>query len=89
MLLVYVKDMPEGLSSYMKMFADDGKMSRQIVNRGRCKQLESDLSKVYEWSKSWRKELIGKKWHMVEMERGGKRPKWQYKMGEEEIRKTK
>ena len=44
MFQVYVKNIPEGLSSYIKIFVDDAKIARQLVNIENCKQLQSDLT---------------------------------------------
>ncbi len=30
MLLIYVNDMPQGINSYIILFADDGKLQRKI-----------------------------------------------------------
>ena len=54
MFLICVNDTPEGLSSYVNLFADDAKIIKQIVN--------DDLDKLYRWSQNWKMEFNGKKW---------------------------
>ena len=50
MILIYVNDMTEGVSSYISLFADDAKLLRKIRNHKICKELQNYL-KTYEWSK--------------------------------------
>ncbi len=39
-----------GNESYMNMFADDAKIQRRITTENSCLELQSDLTKLYEWS---------------------------------------
>ena len=52
-LLVYVNDMTKGVSSYINLFADDAKILRKIGNHKDCEELQNDINKIYEWSKTW------------------------------------
>ena len=49
--LVYVNDMT-GVSSYISLFADNAKLLRKIRNQKYCEELQNDINKIYEWSKT-------------------------------------
>ena len=61
MFLIYVNDMIEGVSSYISLFADDGKLLRKIGNHKDCEELQNDINKIYAWSKTWEMEFNAKK----------------------------
>ena len=54
MFLVYINDMGEGITSYMNMFADDAKIMRKIVDEQSCRELQSDLDLIKQWSDKWK-----------------------------------
>ena len=89
MFLVFVNDMPNGVNTYMNMFADDAKVMKHIKNISSCRELQSDLNKLYDWSQHWKMEFNAKKCHVLEMGRSKHRPTWEYKMGNEIVRKAK
>ena len=88
MFLIYVNDMPDGVMSYMSMFADDAKLMKRIVSEDCCKELQDDLDKLYKWSLAWKMDFNATKCHVVEMGKSAKRPQGAYYMGSEEIRKV-
>ena len=45
--------------------------------------------KIDEWSKRWKLEFNAKKCHVMELGKSKTRPKWSYKIGQEEIPRTK
>ena len=51
--------MTEGISSYVSLFADDAK-SLKIRNHKDCEELQNDINKIYEWSKTWEMEFNAK-----------------------------
>ena len=61
MFLIYVNDMTDGVNSYISLFADDAKLLRKISNHKDCEELQKDINKIYEWSKTWEMELNAKK----------------------------
>ena len=64
MFLIYVNDMTEGVSSYICLFADDVKLLRKIGNHKDCEELQNDINKIYDWSKTWKMEFNAKKCHV-------------------------
>ena len=93
MFHVYMNDIHEGLSSYVNLFADDAKTMREIRSKRTVwnykGQLERDVDKIWEWSQKWKMDFNAKKCHVMEMGERYRRPKWNDKMGEETIMKSK
>ena len=52
--------MREGVSSHISLFADDVTLLRKIRNHKCCEELQNDIKKVYEWSKTWEIEFNAK-----------------------------
>ena len=48
MFLVYVNNMTERVSVYIRLFADDAKLLRKIGNHKDCEELQKDINKIYE-----------------------------------------
>ena len=52
------------------MFTDDAKLQRKTKNRMDCEELQKDINKIYEWSKTWEMKLNTKdmylKWEKVQ-----------------------
>ena len=88
MFLIYVNDMPNGISSYMNMFADDAKIMKCIKDKSSCEELQQDMDKLYDWSQKWKMEFNAKKCHVLEIGKSDRRPNWQYKMGNGNISKA-
>ncbi len=86
MFLIYVNDMPQGMNSYISLFADDAMLQRRIKKEEDCKVLQKDLNTLYDWSRTWGMEFNAKKCHVLRMGKSEKRPEWTYKMGDEIIK---
>lgn len=53
LFLIYVNDMPEGLDSHLKVFADDATIMREERNDEDCIKLQRDLDRLQSWSDTW------------------------------------
>ena len=52
LFVCYINDMPESVSSFLFMYADDSKVGRQILCKADCLALQSDLDNLNcVWSK--------------------------------------
>ena len=85
MFLIYVNDLPDGLVSYINMFADDAKLMRQVRTPEDEQDLQRDLDLLYDWSVKWKMEFNASKCHVMKMGRSIHRPNTSYKMGSVEI----
>ena len=88
MFLIYINDLPEGVKSYMSLFADDAKIMKTIKNEESCKELQEDLDKLHEWSQKWKMEFNAKKCHVIEFGKSIHRPKGTYKLGGKLLEKS-
>ena len=53
--LIYINDLPEGIISMVKIFADDSSLFSLILDHIRCSnELNSDMQKVSEWARQWK-----------------------------------
>lgn len=87
MFMIYINDMVEGVDSYMSLFADDAKIMRKIRNIKDCEELQSDLDRIYKWSRVWEMDFNAKKCRVLEMGKSERRPTWNYKLGSEVVLK--
>ena len=53
LFLIYVNDLPETVSSHLKMFAEDTKIYRPIEENIDKEILQNDLDKLMKWSDKW------------------------------------
>ena len=53
LFLVYINDLPEGLSSVVRLFADDTIVYRCIKSVNDCYALEEDLLRLEKWEEAW------------------------------------
>ena len=53
LFLAYINDMPEGIQSTVKLFADDSLLYRKISSKRDCVELQQDLDRLQEWEKKW------------------------------------
>ena len=88
MFLIYVNDMPEGVKSYMSLFADDAKLLKQVRGKEDCEDLQRDLDMVYDWSQDWEMEFNAKKCHVMKLGKSKNRPTNSYKMGNENLKEV-
>lgn len=53
LFLLYINDITEGISSTIRLFADDSVIYRHIENEYDQHRLQEDLQRVFEWAKKW------------------------------------
>ena len=57
LFLVYINDLNAGLSSSVRLFADDCAICRVINNKKDCDDLQADLDRLYNWTQLWQLNL--------------------------------
>ena len=77
-MLLYVNDMPEIVTSMIKMFADDTKIFAECKNDEDREKLQRDLESMQEWSRTWQIRFNADKCKVMHMGRGN--PKHKYNM---------
>ena len=78
LFVIFINDLPDAVSSTIKIFADDTKMYRRINSDDDAKLLQSDIDKLYEWTKTWQLKFNAKKCKV--MHQGYNNTKAQYEM---------
>ena len=53
LFLIYINDLPDGITSTIYMYADDTKLYREIKSPDDHQILQNDFSKLCTWSKKW------------------------------------
>jgi hypothetical protein len=76
---IYIDDFDDNLKSKIAKFADDTKLGKSVNNNYDKQELQSDLLKVYEWSKIWLMEFNYDK--CVCMHIGKNNAQFQYSLG--------
>jgi hypothetical protein len=54
LFLIFVNDIPDAVDSMLKIFVDDTKLYRKIVDGDDVLQLQIDLDTIAEWAKTWK-----------------------------------
>ena len=53
LILIYINDLGEGVTSKILNFVDDTTLFRQIKGNGDKQQLQDDINKLIKWSHKW------------------------------------
>ena len=53
LFICYINDMPNTVSSFIYMYADDTKIGRQVATAEDSKKLQADLNRMQQWSDKW------------------------------------
>jgi len=53
LFISYINDMPETVSSFIYMYADDTKVVREVTTARDCEELQADLDSIQHWSEKW------------------------------------
>lgn len=61
LFLIFVNDISVGISSRIRLFADDCVLYRQVWNEGDGASLQSDLDRIIRWCQKWQMTLNPKK----------------------------
>lgn len=78
LFLFYVNDLPENMSSTVRLFADDTIMYMTIQSPDDAKSLQQDLDELCTWSSKWLMELNARKCHSISVTRKKTRSLHQY-----------
>ena len=53
LFLAYINDMPECVTSKIKLFADDSLVFRKVQQSSDCRALQQDLDNLQQWEQKW------------------------------------
>ena len=69
LFLVYINDLPDCVSSNVRLFADDTILYRQITNSEQIALLQKDLGRLEEWEATWQMQFHPQKCQVVRITR--------------------
>jgi len=81
---IFVNDMPEIVQSKLKLFADDTKLYRSVVQREECNKLQRDLQVLQDWAIKWQLSFHPMKCTVIRLGKG--HPDYTYSMLDNETR---
>ena len=53
LFVIYINDLPDGLTNCFKMYADDSKVIAEAVDLDQVSTLQEDIGKIKEWCDKW------------------------------------
>ena len=71
LFLMYVNDLPDGLNSTVRLFADDALLYGTICCDEDTADLQDDLYRLEDWQQKWQMELILQSAKSFVLQRGG------------------
>ena len=80
LFLYYINDLPDKLSSSVRLFADDSIIYLTIENQHQTQQLQEDLDKLEEWASTWMMELNTQKCQVITVSRKRNKIQHQYSL---------
>ena len=80
LFLFYINDLPEGLNSTVRLFADDTVVYLTISSDKDCHKLQSDLDKLAQWEDKWNMEFHPEKCSVLTVSKKKNPIKWNYKL---------
>ena len=65
LFLTYINDLPNGLTSTVKLFADDTLLYGVVVEDSDCDNLQDDLNKLEIWQNEWQMQFNPSKCNII------------------------
>jgi len=81
LFLLYINDIGAGVSSTLRLFADDLIIYRPITSNNSHIRLQNDIDILYAWSSTWTMKFNASKCHMVMLSRSNNKTTYTYKLG--------
>ena len=73
LFLTFINDMPECVSSKVRLFADDSIIYKEITTDSDGRDLQNDLEALEMWEKTWGMSFNPSKCHIIHISRKKKR----------------
>lgn len=87
LFICYINSMPETVSSFLYMYADDTKVFRRVDVDGATTELQKDLDSLVEWSEKWQLRFNADKCKVMHIG-GSRNMKAVYRMANSELHET-
>ena len=89
LFLLYVNDIPNVVTSSIKMFADDTKIYREINNAEDTLALQSDLDCLENWTRSWQVKFNPLKCEVMRITHKQEKSKHTYHLSNKELKSVR
>jgi ribonucleases P/MRP protein subunit RPP40 len=87
LFVCYINCMPESVSSFLYMYADDTKVFRRVDVDGATGELQMDLDRLVEWSEKWQLHFNVEKCKIMHIG-GSRNERAGYRMATKELKET-
>ena len=88
LFLAYINDLPNNISSEVRLFADDCVMYRPIHDNSDVESLQQDLDKLNVWQNTWQMQFNVQKCYTLKITHSRQKPDHQYKLGQNILQET-
>ena len=88
LFLAYINDLPQNISSSVRLFADDCVLYRQIENQIDSEALQQDLNTLTKWEKDWQMHFNPQKCFVMRLTHKRNPVYFDYKLGESILQET-
>jgi hypothetical protein len=82
LFLAYINDLPDNISSNVRLFADDCVLYREIKNEFDSTSLQEDLDKLVTWEKKWQMQFNPSKCFVMRLTHARSPNQFNYKLGD-------
>jgi hypothetical protein len=89
LFLVYLNDLPDNISSEVRLFADDCVLYRQITSNIDINQLQTDLDTLSSWQNTWQMHFNADKCFVLKISHSNNATTHQYKLGQSLLKELK
>ena len=87
LFIVYIDDIDETITSFLRKFADDTKMARVVENDQEANEFQEDICKLGRWAEKWKMSFNTSKCKIMHL--GLHNKKYDYVMNGEKITKVR
>lgn len=85
LFLIFINDLPNSISSHIRIFADDCVLYREITSPNDRKLIQKDLDNISQWCNTWLMPLNKSKCKLIHFSRKRVPSSFQYVLGDEII----
>ena len=85
LFLTFINDIPTGITSKLRLFADDCLMYRSISSPQDSVNLQHDIDRLHQWSLDWQMKFNTDKCHLMRLTRRRKITSTQYDLGGDQL----
>lgn len=89
LFLAFINDLPECVKSYIRLFADDLILYKQIFSTSDCIALQEDINSLCAWESTWQMSFNKSKCFIMRMTHKKKFSQHQYYMGDSVLQEVK